>query len=44
MRPVAIGIAESLGRCRSHKCTIPIGHPFDCCNRGYVVIEPSNRS
>ena len=28
----------------SHRCSILICHPFDCCNRGYVVLGLSNSS
>ena len=28
----------------SHRCSILIRHPFDCCNRGYVVLGLSNSS
>ena len=28
----------------SHRCSILICHPIDCCNRGYVVLGLSNSS
>ena len=28
----------------SHRCSILICHPFDCCKRGYVVLGLSNSS
>ena len=27
-----------------HRCSILIGHPFDCCNSGYVVLRLRNSS